>query len=88
MQRKSQYFFMENSRLENNAQGKIGISLSAHPEKAKIVKQILILESWEWLEFSISIKWFTNLFCLSDQSNKVSGKCDKEISWHNKDADG
>jgi hypothetical protein len=45
MQRKSQYFFMENSRLENNAQGKIGISLSAHPEKAKIVKQILILES-------------------------------------------
>ncbi len=71
---------MENSRLGNNAQGKIGTNLSAHPEKAKIVKQILILESREWLEFSISVKWFTNLFCLSDQSNKVSNKCYKEVS--------
>jgi hypothetical protein len=43
--REKPVFFMENSRLENNAQGKIGIKLSAHPEKAKIVKQILILES-------------------------------------------
>lgn len=86
--REKPVFFMENSRLGNNTQEKIGINLSAHPEKAKIVKQILILESWEWLEFSISVKWFTNLFCLSDQSNKVSNKCDKEVSWHNKDADG
>jgi len=43
--REKSVFFMENSRLGNNAQGKIGINLSAHPKKAKIVKQILILES-------------------------------------------
>lgn len=54
--REKSVFFMENSRLENNTQEKIGINLSAHLQKAKIVKQILILESWEWLEFSISTK--------------------------------